>query len=237
MTKIANAPLPAQFDWRTHKPSIITPVKDQGQCGSCWAFSTTGNIEGQWALAGHPLTSLSEQSLVDCCQECYHPGVCDQGCEGGLMANTFLCVIKSGGIDTEKSYPYIAKDGFCKFNPANIGSKIESFAFIPQTPEEMAYYLVHQGPIAVAADASQWQFYRSGVFEGRCGTQINHAILLVGYGEEQNSFGKVDYWLIKNSWGAKWGMAGYMKLPRGGNVCGLEEYPITSLVNAPPHTA
>jgi len=222
--------LPTSFDWRTHSPPVVTPIKDQGKCGSCWAFSTNGNIEGQWALAGNPIVSLSEQNLVDCCHECWHPGVCDQGCEGGLMANTFTCVLKQGGVDTESSYPYVGIDGFCKFNKKNIGSSINSFSFIKQDPEQMAAAVYGHGPISIAVDATNWQFYKSGVFHSECGTSINHAVVLVGFDVDQKT--KAPYWIVKNSWGVKWGIKGYMLLQRGGNECGAEEYPITSIIDS-----
>jgi len=221
--------VPAQFDWRNNKVPVITAVKDQGKCGSCWAFSTTGNVEAQWALAGNSLVSLSEQNLVDCCFECWHPTVCDQGCEGGLMANTFTCVIKQGGVDTEVSYPYTAKDGFCRFNPANVGAKIDSFGFVDQTPDQMKAAVYLHGPISIAVEADQWQFYKSGVYSGPCSGQINHAVLIVGYGVDTSS--KANYWILKNSWGPAWGQKGFMFLKSGDNICGAEEYPITSIID------
>jgi len=221
----ALASLPTQYDWRTHSPPVVTAVKDQGQCGSCWSFSTTGNIEGQWALAGHPLVSLSEQNLVDCDHTCI-AGTCDQGCNGGLMANAFTYVIKNGGIDSDSSYPYQGYNGKCRFNAANVAAKIDNFTFIPKTADQMAYYLVNTGPVSIAADATMWQFYYSGVWYFPCGTSLDHGILIVGYGVETDIVGeKMPYWIVKNSWGASWGESGYIRLVRGSNECGIAQEP------------
>jgi len=223
--------IPTAYDWRSKSPPVVTAVKDQGTCGSCWAFATTGNVEGQWALAGNSIVSLSEQNLVDCCQECWHPGVCDNGCEGGLMANTYTCVIKQGGIDTAASYPYVGMDGFCKFKASNIGSSIDDFGFIEQNEVAIATAVYEHGPIAVAVEASSWSFYKSGVYKGPCATdELNHAVIIVGFGVHVVN-PPLPFWIIKNSWGTTWGEKGYMKLVKRGNECGIEEYPITSIIN------
>jgi cathepsin F len=228
---IAN--LPDSYDWRQHNPPVVTKVKDQGMCGGCWSFSTTGNIEGQWALAGHPLVSLSEQNLIDCDHECIKPGKdCDQGCDGGLMQNAFNYVIKNNGIDSEKSYPYVGYNGKCKFNSGNVAARISNWTFIPKTATQMQAYVVNQGPVAIAADAQMWQFYYTGVWYFPCGTSLDHAILIVGYGTETDIFGQeMPYWIVKNSWGADWGMDGYILIERGNDRCGLQEYPCTALIN------
>jgi len=200
-------------------------------CGSCWAFSTTGNIEGQWALAGHPLTSLSEQNLVDCDHTCIK-GVCDAGCDGGLMANAFTYVIKNNGIDTDTSYPYEGADGKCRFKAANVGATISNWTFVPKTVNQMMGYVVNTGPMSIAADAEMWQFYYTGVWYFPCGTSLDHGILIVGYGVETDWFGQtMPYWIVKNSWGGDWGMDGYILIERGDDRCGLQQYPITSLIN------
>jgi len=230
----ALAALPASMDWRTRNPPVVTPVKDQGACGSCWSFSSTGNMEGQWALAGNPLVSLSEQNLMDCDHTCYK-NVCDDGCDGGKMANAFIYVIKNGGIDTDSSYPYEGYAGKCRYSASNVGAKIVNWTFIPKTAAQMAYYIVNQGPISIAADASMWQFYYDGVWYFPCGTSLDHGILIVGYGVETDILGeKMPYWIVKNSWGADWGLDGYILIERGDDRCGLQQYPITSLVTNPP---
>lgn len=137
-SQVINA-LPTSWDWRTK--GAVTPVKDQGQCGSCWTFSTTGNIEGQWFLTKGKLVSLSEQNIVDCDHLCAN-GSCDAGCNGGLMGTAFDYVMKNG-IDTESSYPYTAEDGpKCLFNPSNVGATINGWNFISQDETQMAASLV-----------------------------------------------------------------------------------------------
>jgi len=219
--------LPEEFDWRSK--GFVTPVKDQGSCGSCWAFSTTGNVESVLAVQGNPLVSLSEQNLVDCDHECVDD-VCDGGCNGGLMENA-LKYILDNGINAEADYKYEGRDATCRFDPTKIAAKIDNFTFVPSDPIQMAHYLLDSGPIAIGADATMWQFYYDGVWYLPCGTSLNHGVLLVGYGVEISRLGtKVPYWAVKNSWGAGWGLDGYILVERGNNRCGLENYPITALV-------
>jgi len=223
------AALPDAFDWRTK--GAVTDVKDQGQCGSCWAFSATGNMEGQWFLSGKKLTSLSEQNLVDCDHECLDADDCDQGCEGGLQPNAYNYVIKNNGIDTEDSYTYEGVDGTCRFKAASVGTKISNWTFIAKDEAQMASYLVAHGPLAVAVDAEIWQFYiGNGVVTLPCGTDLDHGVLIVGYGVEDNVFGKTPYWTIKNSWGADWGDSGYIYIQRGNGECGVDLYATSSII-------
>lgn len=225
--------LPTNFDWRDK--GAVTPVKNQGMCGSCWAFSTTGNVEGQWFLAGHNLTSLSEQNLVDCDHECsIYEGQqeCDSGCNGGLMQNAFQYIIKNNGIATEAAYPYEGYDAKCRYDPGTKGAHISNWTFISHDEDQMAAYLVEKGPIAIAADATLWQFYYFGVFNFPCGTELNHGILIVGYGEETDYLGaKIKYWIVKNSWGTMWGRSGYLYIVRGVGACGINLYPSTAIIN------
>jgi len=224
--------IPDSFDWR--QKGAVTAVKNQGECGSCWAFSATGNIEGQWFLARNSLVGLSEQNLVDCDHECIiyqNQTSCDAGCEGGLQPNAYDYVIKNKGIDTETSYPYLGQDSNCVFKPTNVGAKISNWTFISQDEDQMAAYLVAHGPLAIAADAEEWQFYLFGIFTLPCGTDLDHGILIVGYGEEVDIFDqKVPFWIVKNSWGADWGENGYIRIQRGTGECGLNLYVTSAII-------
>jgi len=192
----------------------VTPVKDQGQCGSCWAFSTTGSTEGAVQIKTGKLTSVSEQQLVDCAG-----AEGNQGCNGGLMDNGFEYIIKNGGIGSEASYGYTAKDGSCK-TVASV-STISGYKDVKVGDEADLMSAVNIGPVSVAieADQSGFQFYSGGVFSGSCGKQLDHGVLLVGYGTDSGK----DYWRIKNSWGASWGDSGYINFVRGQDQCGLAD--------------
>jgi cathepsin F len=224
---------PISWDWRDH--GAVTPVKDQGQCGSCWSFSTTGNVEGQWFLAGNSLVSLSEQNLVDCDHECMiYEGEqsCDSGCEGGLMPNAFTYIMSNNGIDTEDSYPYLGVDSTCNFKTQNVGAKISNWTMIPGDEKQMASYLAQIGPLSIAVDATWWQFYLGGVFDFPwCGDSLDHGVLIVGYGNQTDIVDEdVNYWLIKNSWSDSWGESGYIKVYRGDDQCGINLFPCSSLI-------
>jgi cathepsin F len=226
--------MPSTFDWRPK--GAVTAVKDQGQCGSCWSFSTTGNVEGQWFLAGHTLIGLSEQNLVDCDQECMEyegESVCDAGCDGGLMPNAFTYIMKTGGIDTESSYPYEGIDDTCRYNSKNDGASISNFTLLSTNETQIAAYLAIHGPVSIAADAEEWQFYIEGVFYLPCGTQLDHGILLVGYGSETDVFDQtMPFWIVKNSWGQDWGESGYLRVERGVGECGLNLFACSSIIDA-----
>jgi len=211
----------ASVNWVTK--GAVTPVKDQGQCGSCWAFSATGAIEGANFVGGKGLTSVSEQQLVDCAGSAGN-----QGCNGGLMDYAFDYVIKNGGIAAESAYPYTARDGSCK-RVASV-SKISSYKDVAAGDEAALLVAATQQPIAIAIEADQacFQFYHSGVLDdASCGTNLDHGVLLAGY-DTDAATGK-DYWLVKNSWGASWGDKGYIKFVRGKNQCGITlaaSYPV-----------
>jgi len=204
-------------DWRTQK--LVTPIKNQGQCGSCWSFSTTGSTEGAHAQATGNLVSLSEQNLMDC-----STSYGNQGCDGGLMDQAFEYIIKNKGIDTEASYPYKAADGTCAFKVANIGATISNYTDVKSGDEGALETAANIRPVSVAIDASHtsFQLYSSGVYhELFCSaTKLDHGVLVVGYGTDTTS--SKAYWIVKNSWGATWGQQGYIYMSKDkNNNCGI----------------
>eukprot|EP00998_Keelungia_sp_KM082_P005867 NODE_2156_length_1124_cov_5185.018054_g2138_i0.p2 GENE.NODE_2156_length_1124_cov_5185.018054_g2138_i0~~NODE_2156_length_1124_cov_5185.018054_g2138_i0.p2 ORF type:complete len:318 (+),score=80.71 NODE_2156_length_1124_cov_5185.018054_g2138_i0:77-1030(+) len=212
------APTASSVDWRTK--GAVTPIKNQGQCGSCWSFSSTGNMEGQWAIAGNALVGLSEEELVQCSKNG------NMGCNGGLMDNAFQWVIKNGGIDSESDYPYTSGSGItgtCKTaKESKHVAKFSSYKDVTKTESAMATWTEANGPLSVAVDAeSGWQTYSGGIMKTCTGTQLDHGVLVVGFGEE----GSTPYWIVKNSWGASWGESGYIRLERGTNQCGISQMP------------
>jgi C1A family cysteine protease len=212
----ANQVLADSLDWRTK--GAVTPVKDQAQCGSCWAFSTTGSVEGANQIKTGQLQSLSEQQLVDCAGSAGN-----QGCNGGLMDDAFEYIIKNGGIGSEASYPYTAKDGKC--NKVSSVATVSKYVDVKKGDEAGLLSAVNIEPVSVAVDAQSWSSYRSGVLTGFCGTSLDHGVLAVGYGTQ----GSTDYWLVKNSWGVSWGEQGYIRVARGSNKCGITNaasYPV-----------
>jgi len=221
----ANFQRPDAVDWR--KQGYVTPVKDQGQCGSCWAFSAVASLEGQHFKAASSLASLSEQNLVDCSRN-----FGNMGCDGGLMDQAFQYINKNKGIDTEGSYPYMAVDQDCKFDAKSIGATCTGFTDINGGDEEaLQDAIASVGPISVAIDASQdsFQFYKDGVYSDEdCSSEwLDHGVTAVGY----DSMGAgQDYYIVKNSWGTDWGKQGYILMARNqNNMCGIatmSSYPL-----------
>ncbi|XP_028752648.1 senescence-specific cysteine protease SAG39-like [Neltuma alba] len=203
--------VPSSVDWRNQ--GAVTPVKNQGDCGCCWAFSAVAAMEGITKLSTGKLISLSEQELVDC-----DTGV-DQGCEGGLMDDAFKFIIKNNGITSEANYPYKGVDGTCNANEeANHVATIKGYEDVPANSEQAIQKVVANQPVSVAIDASgsDFQFYSSGIFTGSCGTELDHGVAAVGYGVSNNT----EYWLVKNSWGTEWGEEGHIRMQR--NVAAQE---------------
>ncbi|KAJ8354617.1 hypothetical protein SKAU_G00221840 [Synaphobranchus kaupii] len=212
------APVPHTVDWR--RKGFVTEVKSQGHCGSCWAFSAAGALEGQLMKTWGKLVSLSPQNLVDCS---YRYG--NKGCHGGFMTQAFQYVIENKGIDSDVSYPYTGMEGWCKYNAEVRAANCSSYRFLPKGDElALKRALATIGPISVAVDAGQprFHFYRSGVYRDFACTQgVNHGVLAVGYGTLNGE----DYWLVKNSWGQRFGDQGYIRMARNkNNQCGIALY-------------
>merc|ERR1712216_503183 len=226
------AAAPSSVDWTTK--NAVTPVKNQGQCGSCWAFSTTGSVEGINAIKTGKLQSFSEQELVSCAGS-----YGNQGCNGGLMDDGFKYIMARG--DTlESNYPYTGKTGTCQQSKTSpIAVKVTGYSDVAASNEAQLQAAVAQQPVSVAieADQSGFHFYKSGVFSGKCGTKLDHGVLAVGYGTDSGK----DYWKVKNSWGATWGQNGYIMLARNtankAGQCGIAmqpSYPKMSGTPPPP---
>ncbi|KAK7331028.1 hypothetical protein VNO77_25237 [Canavalia gladiata] len=197
--------LPVHVDWRLK--GAVAPIKDQGGCGSCWAFSTVAAVEAINKIVTGKLVSLSEQELVDC------DTTYNEGCNGGLMDYAFQFIIRNGGIDTDQDYPYQGVDAICDPTKKNAKVvKIDGYENVPPYNENALKKAVAHQPVSVAIEASgrALQLYQSGVFTGRCGTSLDHGVVVVGYGSENG----MDYWLVRNSWGTGWGEDGYFKVER-----------------------
>lgn len=207
--------LPISFDWRDK--NAVTPVKDQGQCGSCWAFSATEEIESQWILKGNAAVELSPQQIVDCDKN-------DLGCSGGDTPTAYEYVIKAGGLEAEVVYPYKAKDQKCHFNSTGVAVKISQWQYVVKgkNETEMQNSLYVAGPLSICVDADPWQTYQKGILTKKCGQDLDHCVLLVGYGVDSSS--NLEFWSIRNSWGTDWGEDGYIRVARNNkNLCGVAD--------------
>ena len=229
IVKVSNA-APAAYDWRDH--GRVSPVKDQGSCGSCWAFSTVANLEGLYYATKGVMKTFSEQMLVDC-------DTSDSGCNGGLMQYAFTW-LKKNGIMLDSDYPYTGTKGTCKSDKTKyvdmsvtgykkLGSSWSTWSAVDE--DEVKEFLYETGPLAIALNADPLQTYSSGILDltsTKCPTSgINHAVTLVGYGTENN----VAYWIVKNSWGTSWGEKGYFRIRRGNGTCGINCYITTATVS------
>ncbi|KAI4296903.1 hypothetical protein L6164_036823 [Bauhinia variegata] len=211
------ADVPESLDWR--EKGAVTPIKNQGVCGSCWAFSAIAAIEGLVKIKTGKLISLSEQQLIDCSRQ-----LGTHGCRGGWMDKAFRYIIENQGIASETNYTYKARDGTCNTGSAAMAAaQITGYGDVPANSEEQLLLAVANQPVSVALSASKdFMFYESGVFTGKCHTSLNHAVTFVGYGKNEDG---MKYWIVKNSWSGKWGESGYMKLQRDSGkphgLCGL----------------
>ncbi|XP_028837146.1 cathepsin K [Denticeps clupeoides] len=207
--------LPKSIDYR--RKGYVTAVKNQGSCGSCWAFSSAGALEGQLMKTQGKLVDLSPQNLVDCVKENY-------GCGGGYMTNAFNYVKNNGGIDSEAAYPYAGINQSCQYTESGKAAGCKGYKEVKEGCERALMVAVAKaGPVSVGIDAtlSTFQFYKKGVYnDPNCNKDdINHAVLAVGYGVTPK--GK-KYWIVKNSWGEEWGNSGYILMARNrNNLCGI----------------
>jgi len=210
---------PATHDWRDH--GVVNAIKNQGQCGSCWAFSAIANIESQYALKNGKLLDLSEQELVDC-------DTIDYGCGGGWMDNAFKW-FETSGVMTGKDYPYRGVGGTCKYDADRSIFKLKSYQDVSKNESDIKNVVFEHGPLSVAVDASAFQFYPGGIMTAKeCNyRQLNHGVAIVGYGTENG----VDFWIVRNSWGAGWGENGYIRVERGAGACGINTTVSTAVLN------
>ncbi|XP_011040826.1 PREDICTED: xylem cysteine proteinase 1 [Populus euphratica] len=210
--------LPKSIDWR--KKGAVTPVKNQGSCGSCWAFSTVAAVEGINQIVAGNLTSLSEQQLIDCDTSF------NNGCNGGLMDYAFEFIVNNGGLHKEEDYPYLMEEGTCDEKREEMEVvTISGYHDVPRNNEQSLLKALAHQPLSVAIDASgrDFQFYSGGVFSGPCGTDLDHGVAAVGYGSSSG----IDYIIVKNSWGPKWGERGYLRMKRNTGkpegLCGINK--------------
>jgi len=201
-----------EVNWVTK--GAVTPVKNQGQCGSCWSFSTTGSVEGAMFLKTGKLQSFSEQQLVDC-----SGSFGNMGCNGGLMDNAFKYIEKNP-LELESDYPYTAQDGSCHYDKSKAVGDVAAFTDVQTNSVDQLKAALNKQPVSIAIEADQaaFQYYTSGVITKGCGQQLDHGVLAVGYGTLKGQ----DYFLVKNSWGGSWGDKGYVRIAADkSNQCGI----------------
>ena len=217
--RLSNLEIPDSWDWREY--GGVSPVKNQGHCGSCWTFSTTGCLEAHYRIHKKQNYLFSEQQLIDCAQ-----AFDNHGCNGGLPSHAFEYIMHNGGIQTEDTYPYEAVDSTCRFNKELALGQVSkgSYNITANAEDLVAEAIALVGPVSVAFEVVDgFRNYREGVYTSdvckNSPTDVNHAVLAVGYGVEDGS----NYFLVKNSWGAEWGADGFFKIQRGVNMCGIAQ--------------
>jgi len=215
ITVLPEVNAPSSLDWRSK--GAVTGVKDQGQCGSCWAFSTVVALEGAYFLEHSHLHSFSEKQIVDC-------DTSNDGCDGGWPIDALKYVQKKG-IEEEQTYPYHASKGKCQYSSSKVKMNVKEVkSFTPRNEFQIMNAIQQYGPISICLDATKFDYYNKGIMNGsgcRAGA-ADHAVAIVGWGEE----GSTKYWIVKNSWGKSWGESGYVRIQRGINACGVEDYPV-----------
>jgi len=215
-------PYPTEFDWGSK--GVVTPVYNQLQCGSCWAFSTAESIESMWAIAGNGLIQLSMQQIVDCDTN-------DGGCSGGNPPTAYQYVMDAGGLETYADYPYVGVQTECQFNPSDIAAKISTWQWITEEDNEAAMqsFVYTTGPPSICVDATIWQTYSSGVItqDSGCGTRLDHCVQLTGWSQMSG----YNVWNVRNSWGSDWAAyGGYIYLEMGYDVCGIGQEVTSSVI-------
>jgi len=210
------------FDWKGQ--GKVTAVKNQAQCGSCWAFSATENIESVWMIAkgitSAQMKPLAPQQIVDCDKS-------DGGCNGGWPATAYKYVVSAGGLEPESAYPYKAKNQQCSFNKASVYTTISGYKYVTRNKDEsqMKTAVATVAPISICVDAQPWQSYSKGILTARqCGTSLDHCVQITGY----DTTSSTPFWTVRNSWGTNWGESGYIRLEYGKNTCGLSQEATTA---------
>jgi len=222
---LPNVALPTSVDWRNQ--GAVSPVYNQEQCGSCWAFSATEEIESMWFLQKNTSAppTLSMQQIVDC-------DTVDEGCNGGDTPTAYAYVMKAGGLESFNEYPYTGVDGKCAFVKADIVASMTNWEYVTQAPQsnetlEMIA-LATIGPLSICVDAATWQYYTGDIIHHLCGRTLDHCVQLVGYA---TSSGNEDYWIVRNSWGTDWGIDGYLYIERGKDLCGIADEVTYVIIN------
>jgi C1A family cysteine protease len=225
-TILSEVDAPQTWDWRTTNPPMVTPVKNQEQCGSCWAFSVTENIESMYCMAKQmdcsQLAPLAPQQIVDC-------DTTDDGCDGGNTETAYAYVQSAGGLEDESNYPYTGQDGNCNFNQGEVAVSISGWKYATQNSDEgtMQSNLVALGPLSICVYAEPWQDYTGGVLMAAdCQGQTDHCVLAVGY----DMTASTPFWSVRNSWGTDWGENGYIRLQYGQDTCGCADEATSAII-------